>query len=1312
MKTFTQKLKTAAKTFLATSVLATATGTYGDDTEVFYSVDVSKPNLLFVLDVSGSMGNPLTINGGVASGNKVTVDRMISDAKADSYWENYKYGRYYYFDPRYPDLYENSNELGRDTIARFRFNNLNIPQGAIITKAYIQFEAAAPQSSYANNKKAKFYIYAENTNNARSLQRNYFDIYGIKKWEPKKNWGTGDRGEAQQTPDLSPIVQRIVNKSDWDNNNGLAFIISGREFKTAREGKAWKHSKRGKRWVNSFDNAQNNPDTAAPELHIEYNTGVKSKLKVMQESFRAVLAEAPDNVKVGLMNYGQESERYYLDSEQDATYELYRHYSVSGVGFPVTDINAKARDVIPTTHDTYGLPYPDETTTIRHYLADIADGWKASAWTPIVDSLYEAALYYRGEKIHYGQALPRKNGAHPSTYNGPVVTRDVKPESGADARHRASAPKYKSPMESSCQENYIVLMTDGAPTNKIYHKGFASKTKGAFARVRNTQYGPQGPLASAVPSCGSPAGVGNAGTCGAELTEYLATHDNMPDPSAAFPQGKEGDQYIKTFTIGFGVKTSTQTYLKSLATYDDGNDATTDDGYFTANKPEELANAFRTILSEVAKPKGTLASPGYSVNVKNGLEHEKDIYIPVFDRKNSSRWSGNLKKFRLDEVGDKRRIRGKNHLDATDELGGFTSDALDYWSDSPSDQPDGKAVDKGGLASKLTDPDKRKIYSNLTGDFDVNLSSKENELDVYKNPDISNKDLGLSPSADSAYRDKIVNFMRGWEKGEYNRSNPSNPGTPRHYMGDMLHSEPLVITYNKERAGHRKEQYIFAGTNEGYLHAFDTKTGEEKFAFIPKELLKKLPEKLFLNAGGQQDHGYGVDGSLTYWYQGGEDGVENDSDRIIIYFGLRRGGSSYYALDVTNIDKPVLLWKRSHDDPQYPSDRNMGQSWSAPYLARIGYPDSACLDGTPNCKEVVIVSGGYDKDEDRDLINTKTLDDPTTTVVANVGNDIQIYNAMTGVPIWSMPESMRSQIKNSIPGGVRVLDTNYNGLIDRMYFADTGGNVWRLDLSESLPNGGESKLTKLAALGDFGIGARKFYNEPDVAKMILNGKTVFAVSIGSGFRAHPMNKTIIDNFFVLVDESPYSAYTDERPKTSTVIVPKDLADIDISPGGASVSPDKTIKTMRGWKVNFYDDGEKVLGGALTVDGAVVFTTLVPEATGSELVDQCSAPATHSKVYALSLLTGQAILDLNGDGKVTTPADISITTGTEILNKVQIVYNTPKVTSQIGEDGSPTGKKSCTHPVDIRAGKKLSQVSNYDACRLESVYWSDPQIEKE
>ena len=1264
-----RNVKTTIKTCFVLSLLSFNIGVYGDDTEVFFAENVAKPNLMFVLDASGSMRTQLP---GTATGTPGATTVSIANGNQDSWQLDHNNT------VNFGDAVIN---LSTANFGRFHFN-VDVPRYAEITSARIQF-----QSTNTDTGDATFRTFVANVDNADVTQSaRTVSAFRGPDWITNNRWDPGDRGADQLTPDLKDRVQLIVNRRGWQANNQMAFYLDPRN---------------NNRRVAGFEHNTYQP----AQLIISYITEGQNRMRAMQQSLRAVLENAPEdvNVNVGLMNFAQFGD----DTEAD---ERFRTYGVTGVAFPVTDLNSKARDVIVTQNDVHGLPgYPTENATIRDFIPDIADTWDPSGFTPIVDSLYEAALYMRGEKVHYGQTQPTRGGAHPSTYEGDTVSTNVL----IDGRDRASAPTYKTPIVSSCQANYLVLMTDGQPANKIGNSNLL-ETQGALARrdvIPANQQGPQGPLADALPECVSPVGVGEAGRCGAELTHYLANNDNLPDPSTAFPDGQLDDQFIYTFTIGFDTDQITGDYLKSLATYDDPDTSAgaDEDSFFEASSPQALAVAFQSILSIAGEPTGTLAAPGYSVNVRNGLEHEDDIYIPVFDRRNTSRWLGNLKKFKIVNVDGQRLIRGKNGQNVTDEAGNFTEQALDFWSDSTT--ADGGNVERGGLINKLDDPNARKIYTNLTGDSDVTLSDPENLLSIANIANISNADLGLTGSGDAAedleFRTKLVNFMRGWVDGDATSADRA----PRYYMGDMLHSEPVVITYESGATEADRVQYIFAGTNEGYLHAFDTETGEEKFAFMPAEFLSTLPEALYLNAGTENDHAYGIDGSITADVIRDTNG---DASQVIIYFGLRRGGNSFYALDVTDINNPKLLWKngKAKTGPSSePAFDSKGQSWSPIYIARVGKGS----DRTPT--EAVFVSGGYDEDEDRDLpdgsndLDPSKIGDQIPVADFDEGNNLYIYRAGNGADagdlLWSMPPSMRSQITNSIPGGLRPLDTNFNGLIDRVYFGDTGGNVWRLDLSETLEDGDtNSHLTKLASLGGTGVDNRMFFNEPDVSTLKLRGKNVFGIAIGSGYRSHPLENTIEDKFFYLIDDAP------NRPLNPDVefdtITIDDLQNINVTAANVVSQPDGTILDGgRGWILNLPEGGEKVLGSSLAIDGNILFSSLVPGVVTEGLIDLCAAPITQSKFYAFNVITGESGLDLNNDGDIN-DADINTKTVFEISGKPQVVFNPPEVTDV--EDpitGDPTGERTCSHPVDIRTGKKVSQVSGYDACRLESIYWTDP-----
>ena len=1029
----------------------------------------------------------------------------------------------------------------------------------------------------------------------------------------------------------------------------------------------------------------------------EHDNRPPTRMAILKNALRTVFDTAPININVGLMTYGpsldvkngcRKGDFCFVDEDK-------RDFGIHGVSLPITAIDDPAKAALAGNESIDNLPNPG-SKSIREFIPDIADTWTANGPSPIVDALYEAALYFRGEKMLWGQDLPSTTiAAHPAAYAGSRINhsrvRDgIKPE---------TAPLYKSPIVSECQSNYIILMTDGIPSYYYTggnNKGLNTGPAGNFFGDSDVSY-----LAGAVGAITSSSGDGGSGTGGKggtnprgfksgaggyELIRYISQNDNNPDV--------EGINTIDTFVVGFGptIKSNEKQFLETLTSVDDP-DTRELEGYYEAQDALALARSFNEILDVISKRAISYASPGYSVNVKSGLEHEREIYVPMFDRRNAAVWPGNLKKFKINEVSGKRAIQDKNNKNATDELGNITDTAIDIWSTATTADPDGKDVSKGGLANILKPSIDRLILSDL-GCNGASCVLTELKTGLTANGGlVDNALLGLPSKATATDRSALISFIRG------NKAD----GTPRYHMGDMMHSEPVVITYDPGDAVNPKKQYIFVATNEGYLHAFDTNSGEEKFAFMPEKLLKNIePQYSGLSA---RDHVYGLDGGISFW----EDKVKN---RKFLYFGMRRGGNAYYSLDVTNIDSPKLQWSKSNLNTDY---ANLGQTWSIPYLAKVGAKGQTCLSGVTNCKEVLIVSGGYDPKEDRDVVGgSLRLDDATKSITTTMGNDIFIIDALNGKRIWSLQSDAsitnRAKLVSSVPGGLRMLDTNYNNLVDRLYFADTSGFVWRLDLSELI--GDATKPTKLTKFADLGVDktadARKFYNEPDVSLMKLNGKPTFVVSIGSGFRPHPLDETLNDNFYMLLDQSPYG-----DPDT-TAILEGTLAKIKISGkvGATTVSqPDGVIgdkNGFKGWKVVLPEDGEKSLSTSLAFDGVVTFTTLIPEGIP---IDPCDPPATHGRFYAINILTGEAGMDLNDDGTIT-DADLSMNVVSgDIPGTPQSVFNPIDIVKKVGVDGKPTGETACAHPVDIRIGKKLSQATGYDACRLESVYWSNPVSDK-
>lgn len=134
-----------------------------------------------------------------------------------------------------------------------RFDGINVPQGATIQSAYIQFGVSGSSSGTANLK-----IWGEMSTDAAEFLWTSYGVANRSKtsdsvaWSPP-NWPTtGVQGTDQQTPDLSDLVQEIVDQSGWVSGNAMAMFVEGT----------------GTRWAHAYEGSS----SLAPILYVTYQT--------------------------------------------------------------------------------------------------------------------------------------------------------------------------------------------------------------------------------------------------------------------------------------------------------------------------------------------------------------------------------------------------------------------------------------------------------------------------------------------------------------------------------------------------------------------------------------------------------------------------------------------------------------------------------------------------------------------------------------------------------------------------------------------------------------------------------------------------------------------------------------------------------------------------------------------------------------------------------------------------------------------------------------------------------------------------------
>ena len=531
-----------------------------------------------------------------------------------------------------------------------------------------------------------------------------------------------------------------------------------------------------------------------------------------------------------------------------------------------------------------------------------------------------------------------------------------------------------------------------------------------------------------------------------------------------------------------------------------------------------------------------------------------DMYVAVSETNSEGPPSGNIKKYEITVAGNPSNPTNFLVIDAAknpalDSKSQIKSSSTSSWSS----QSDGNKVKKGGVGEALlTRTEPRNIFTYLG---ETNLMSESNDFET-SNQKITPELLGLAPG-DTEGRDKLIQFIQGYDV--FSKNKGSSALKKRNWLlGAVVNSRPLVIPYSDSRS------VIFAGANDGMLHAFDNSTGEELWGFIPYELLGRLKELTSSN-------------KLVYFVDGSPKAYITESQKIVV-FGLGRGGDHYYALDVTNPDSPKFLWSIGPETTGY---SEMGQTLSTPQIGRIKYGAGE--------KVVFFIGGGYDESQDGKKQN----------VADKKGRAVYVVDLFTGQQVWRWDYARDPSMIYCIPSDVSCVDTNGDGYIDRLYAGDLGGRLWRFDLMESDSTTWAGSLLFNSNAGTTG-GTRKIFARPDVTLE----KDFEMVFFGTGDRVNTGETKVANQIYAIKDKGLKSTLTE-----------KDLE--NMTDGTNNL---KSTGGKAGWYVRLESKGEKSLAPPVVMFGVAYFTTFIPSKEGGA--------EGIAKLYALNYQTGGPILDLN------------------------------------------------------------------------------------
>jgi type IV pilus assembly protein PilY1 len=767
----------------------------------------------------------------------------------------------------------------------------------------------------------------------------------------------------------------------------------------------------------------------------------------------------------------------------------------------------------------------------------------------------------------------------------------------------SGAPILSKDKGGECQQNFNLLMSDGFWNGNSPNVGNADVNGGSG----NTIYDGDASQSNDGGNYADP----YSDTL-ADVAMHFYENDLRPLLADKVPTQATIDeaahQHLVTYTIAFGLKGTLDASVDDplavgfywpkpsaddLTTVDDmWHAAYNSRGKFlSAGNPQALQASLSAAINDISQRTGTAAA--VAINSAQ-LSTEAVVYVAQF---NSNRWQGNLLAFPIVNI-DTGELAATPKWDASALLTARDVSIkprtlLTY--DNSAAVKDGAPFEWASLSSDM----KNDLKTNAIGGTDSDAVGMA-RLD-YLRGDRSNEGTGLF------LRERLTML------GDLVNSGPVFVGKPSLNWPDYAPFPvgPEAYSEFKNGSAATRKKIVYAGANDGMLHAFDDSSGEEVFAYVPSifsstaigDGLHYLTEpnyvhKFYTDLTPTLSDVYLSTGGSTDWH-------------TILIGGLRGGGRGLYALDVTNpalfteanADK-VVMWEFSSDD-----DADLGYTYSRPAIALTNA-------GT----WVAIFGNGYNDlgsgeaslfivDIEKGVDGTWAVGDyqKITTGVGNAGN------------------------RNGLASPA-LADIDGNGTVDRVYAGDLEGNVWAFDMESTNAN-------QWAVAYKQGAIPKPLFttqsNQPITSKPVLSKHPTQPDS------SSPSNAP---NIMVYVGSGQYLVNADKTSNTTQSFYgvwdmgDSELTTADLIQQSFDASYTEKVLTRNpldystdhGWYFNLEDSGERAVTSPIARADTVFFNSFVP------VDDPCSVGGYGYK-YAVDMATGGSPLkptfDYNNDGVI-------------------------------------------------------------------------------
>ena len=342
----------------------------------------------------------------------------------------------------------------------------------------------------------------------------------------------------------------------------------------------------------------------------------------------------------------------------------------------------------------------------------------------------------------------------------------------------------------------------------------------------------------------------------------------------------------------------------------------------------------------------------------------------------------------------------------------------------------------------------------------------------------------------------VVDYLRGSRVGEGSvyRARTS-------LMGAVINAEPAVDATTG---------MVYVASGEGMLHAFNSSTGAEEWAYVPNAALA----------------GIGQTALRDYAFKTLLDGTpvlgKGSAGTTLLVAGMGAAGRSYYALDVSSPKSLSETQAAQRVKWTFPSPAQAAQAANMGYSVGRPMVVKTAADGP-----VVLVTSGYD--------NGQSIGDGR--------GRLWMLNADTGAVIREFTTASPTGTGETGLAQITAYRED-DGTVNRVYGGDLQGRLWRFDLATG-------STTLVATLKDKDGNPQPITTRPQLST--LNGAPVVMVGTGRLLDLTDFGRSTVQTIYAFTDAGPLP---DLRAATTPLTL-----------DGSTITGSVNWSSSRGWRLD-------------------------------------------------------------------------------------------------------------------------------------------------